>query len=99
MTVARPTPFQTSTTATEIRAVWASPSQSDEVMPNRLSTLLTSPVSGWSRTLNVIPTATVLTSTGKNTTERRNPRDRRRAVSRTARSMPRTTLALLVRTA
>ena len=76
-----------------------SPSQSGEVMPTLPRMVATRPKSGCSSTLNVMPTATVLTRTGKNTTERRRPRERIGPVSRTAKSMPSTTLRPLVTTA
>ncbi len=47
-------------------------------MPNQPRTVSTRPVSGASSTLKVMPTATVLTSTGKKTSERRTPRTRMR---------------------
>ncbi len=47
----------------------------------------------------MIPTATVLTSTGKKTSERSRPRTRMLEVRSTASSMPSTTLRPLVTTA
>ena len=64
-----------------------------------LSATATTPVSGCRRALNVMPTATVLTSTGKKTTERRKPRDLIGAVKSTARAIPSTTFRPLVITA
>ncbi len=75
------------------------PRKSGVMTPNWAKMLLTRPKSGARIMAKVIPTATVLTRTGKNTTDRRNPRDRSGAVSITASSMPRTTFSPLVITA
>ena len=57
------------------------------------------PLDGCISTANVMPTATVLTSTGKKTTERSRLRARMREVSSAASSRPRTTFRPLVTTA
>ncbi len=72
--VASPTPFQTSTIATDSSAVFGSTSQAGPWMPMVARTWLTSPLVGFSSTWKVIPTPMVLTRTGKKLTERRKPR-------------------------
>ena len=57
------------------------------------------PLVGCIITLNVIPTATKLTSTGKNTIERIVPLSLIRDVTSMARAIPRTTFSPLVTTA
>ena len=70
MTRAMPMPFQTSTSATDRRARSGSPSHCGPSMPICSRAMLTRPSDGCSRTANVIPTATVLTRTGKKITDR-----------------------------
>jgi hypothetical protein len=65
-------------------------------MPKTSSVRLMSPVDGCISTANVMPTATVLTSTGKKMIERRRFRTRSREVSSVARSSPMITLRPLV---
>ncbi len=71
MTVASPTPFQTSTSATESRAMDGSVSHPGPVRPKAPITSLMTPLVGFISAVKVMPTPTVLTSTGKNTTDRR----------------------------
>jgi hypothetical protein len=70
MTVATPTPFQTSTMMTEKSAMEGFPSQSGPVIPNSSRKLLKSPLVGCINELKVSPTAIVLTRVGKKTIER-----------------------------
>ena len=68
MTVASPTPFQTSTRAMEKMARLGLVSQPMSAPP---SSWLISPRSGFIKTVKVSPMPTALTSTGKKMTERR----------------------------
>ncbi len=70
MTSAMPTPFQTSTRATDSRAMFGSVSHCGPSIPTTSSDRLIRPVDGCISTANVMPTATVLTRTGKKMTER-----------------------------
>ena len=70
ITIASPTPFQTSTRATDSRAICGSVSHFGPVKPMTSIVRLIRPLVGCIITLNVMPTATKLTSTGKNTIER-----------------------------
>jgi hypothetical protein len=99
ITVARPTPFHTSTSATESNAKLGSTSQAGPSMPTRPSDRLMSPSKGCMRTVKVMPTPMVLTRTGNKATERRNPLAMIWEVSSTASSIPRTTLSPQVTTA
>ena len=72
MTVASPTPFHTSTSATESSAYLGSTSQAGPSIPTRARLSLITPRSGCIRTVKVSPTPIVLTSTGKKTTDRMN---------------------------
>ncbi len=99
ITIASPTPFHTSTRATDSSAIWGSVSHFGPVRPTRPMVELMSPSVGCISSLNVMPTATVLTSTGKNTIERRVPLSLMRDVTRTPRAIPRTTFNPLVTTA
>ena len=85
ITIASPTPFQTSTRATDSRAICGSVSHFGPVMPMTSMVVLIRPLVGCIITLNVMPTATVLTSTGKNTIERIVPLSLIRDVTSTAR--------------
>ena len=99
ITVASPTPFQTSTRATDSRANLGSTSQAGPLMPIAARDLLMRPADGSMRTWKVRPTPMVLTRTGKKTTERRNPLAIIGEVSSSANAMPRTTLSPQVTTA
>jgi hypothetical protein len=99
ITVASPTPFQTSTSATDSRANLGSTSQAGPLMPMRARDLLMTPADGSMRTWKVRPTPMVLTRTGKKTTERRYPRPMIGEVSSSANSIPKTTLSTKVTTA
>ena len=68
-------------------------------MPKKLSPTLIAPLLGCIRAVNVMPMPTVLTSTGKKTTERRKVRTRISEVSSTPSSMPKMTLRPDVTTA
>ena len=68
MSVASPTPLQTSTTATENSASDGSVSQPGPGCRRRARVWLMTPSNGSIRTLNVMPTPIVLTSTGKKMT-------------------------------
>ena len=70
MTSAIPTPFHTSTSATERSARSGSPSHCGPSMPICSSAMLIRPSDGCSSTAKVMPTATVLTSTGKKMIDR-----------------------------
>ena len=76
MTRAMPTPFQTSTMATDRSAMLGLDSHCGPSIPTTSSERLTSPVDGCISTANVMPTATVLTRTGKKIDERRTLRIR-----------------------
>src|SRR5919106_4772435 len=93
MTVASPTPFHTSTNATDSSAYEGSVSQPGPSIPNTASVSLITPPNGSISTWKVIPMPIVLTSTGKNTTERRKPRAMICEVSSTPSSSPSTTLS------
>ena len=100
ITIARPTPFQTSTRATDSTAICGSVSHfRPGDRPTRPIVEFMSPSVGCISSLNVMPTATVLTSTGKNTIDRRVPLSLMRDVTRTPSAVPRTTLSPLVTTA
>ncbi len=77
MTNAIPIPRQMSTSATEYSASPGSPSQSGGCdAPRNRSAVLMSPADGCMSAVKVTPTATVLTSVGKNTMLRMTPRSR-----------------------
>ena len=99
ITVARPTPFHTSTRATDSRANLGSTSQAGPSMPIKPSDSLMRPADGSMRTVKVRPTPMVLTSTGKKATERRNPLAMICEVSGWASRIPSTTLSPQVTTA
>ena len=99
MTRAMPMPFQTSTKATDSRAMFGLDSHCGPSIPTTSSDRLIRPVDGCISTANVMPTATVLTRTGKKMADRSTLRLRRREVSSVARSSPMTTLRPLVTTA
>src|ERR1051325_9523124 len=82
-----------STSATENSASLGLVSQPGPWIPTAPSASLIRPVSGFISTVNVSPTPIVETSTGKNTTERSQPRATSCEVSSTASSIPSTTLA------
>ena len=63
--MASPTPFQTSTSATDSKAKRGSVSQPGPLIPNNASVSLMTPVVGCIITVKVMPTPTVETSTGK----------------------------------
>ena len=73
ITIASPTPFQTSTRATDSRAICGSVSHFGPVRPTSPIAALMRPFVGCIITLKVMPTATMLTSTGKKTIERSVP--------------------------
>lgn len=90
MSVASPTPFQTSTSATEKSAHCGSVSQPGPARPIVARPWLIRPSNGSSSTLKVMPMPIVDTSTGKNTTLRRKPRPMICELSSTPRAMPST---------
>ena len=100
ITIASPTPFQTSTRATDSRAICGSVNHFGPVRPTSPIAALMSPFVGCIITLKVMPTATKLTSTGKNTIERTVPfRPRCRDVTSSASAIPSTTFRPEVTTA
>ena len=66
-----PMPFQTSTIAIDMSAHAGSVSQPGPLIPTRRRVSLMSPSNGSISTLNVTPTPTVETRTGKKMVERR----------------------------
>ena len=99
MTVAMPTPFQTSMPMMEYSAMFTFPSQSGPVMPSAPSAALISPRVGCISDLNVKPTASVEIRLGKNRMDRRIWRDLSIAEERIApKNNPSTTLNAQVRT-
>ena len=99
MTSAMPTPFQTSTNATDSSAIDGSVSHCGPWMPTTEIAWLMRPLEGCISTANVMPTATVLTSAGKKMTERSRLRARMRDVSSAASGRPMATFRPLVTTA
>ena len=96
ITVAMPMPFQISTSATEYSARSGLPSQSGWGSPRAPRAVLIRPVDGCMRVAKVIPTATVLTSTGKKMMPRISVLSRILEVSSTASGREMITLRPLV---
>ena len=99
ITVAMPTPFQTSTTATESSAMSGLLSHAGPSIPRIAKVRLIRPSDGCINTANVIPTATVLMSTGKKMIDRSAERMWILEVRSVASNRPRMTFEPLVTTA
>jgi len=96
MTMAIPMPFHTSTMATDRSAMSGSVSHPGPSTPIASRATLIRPREGCMSTANVIPTATVLTRTGKKMIPRSSVLSRMLEVRSVASSRPMTTLRPLV---